>query len=346
MKLSLLPYLCCPQCRSETLELSIENEQNGEIAAGLLTCRNCKADFEILNFIPCFLPKATAGQGWRSAWSYKWDNVARQMRYSEDGDEDFAIKMNYTGFFSGDLSGKVALDAGCGSGHDAARVAKAGAIVIGVDQSTGPYRALAYNLNKEHFSRIHLVRADIFNLPFRHGVFDIVYSNGALHHTPNTQIAFNAIAPLLKKGGHFAVWVYDRTQYWRLFETFWRPILCQIPRPALSFFLHMVNRPWYWIYRYRRFVMDKINPWPNSGVARFIFDVVSGGHFLYLLTDYHLHLAVTVDDHALRHHHAFDCYSPQYAWGHDEAELFDWCKENGLSPIAISKRRCGISAVK
>ncbi len=346
MYLSLLQYLKCPQCAHDTLELSAKTQNGEEILAGDLRCPACKRIFPIIDSVPNFLPEAETRKPWRKAWSYKWDHVAKDVRYSEEGDEDFEIKMNYSGQFSGDLSGKLALDAGCGSGQDTARIARLGAEVIAVDQSTGVYQAHKFNAGKNYRSPVHFIRADIFHLPLKDDIFDLIYSNGVLHHTPDTKQAFDSVAPLLKQGGDIAIWVYDRTQYWRLFETFWRPVLSRLPHPLLSLFLHSVNRPWHAIYRYRKFMMKTVNPWPDNTVAEFLFDLFSGGHVLYLLTDYHLHLAHRVEDHYIRYHHAFDGYAPRYAWGHNESELFDWFSYHGIRTTAISPVRCGLTGKK
>ncbi|RJO65056.1 MAG: methyltransferase domain-containing protein [Myxococcales bacterium] len=346
MKPELLPLLTCPSCRDGDLTLEAQEEDALGVKTGRLACPTCRTVFPIADYVPSFLPEESGGERWREAWSYKWENVAEQVRYSPEGDEDFERKLNFGNHFSGDFRGKWVLDAGCGSGQDAARMASRGATVVGVDQSRGVYLAQRYNQDTPHADRLHFVRADLFHLPFRPEIFDAIYSNGVLHHTPDTRRAFDAIAPLLKRGGLIGVWVYDRTQYWRLFETFWRPVLSRLPRPALSAFLHAVNRPWHWIYRYRTLMMDKVNPWPESSVARHLADLFSGGQLLYLLTDYHLHLAHRVEDPFIRHHHAFDAYSPTFAWGHDESELFEWFKAQKISVTAISPVRTGLIGVK
>jgi len=346
MQQELISYLRCIRCDSDLLKLENPEFEHNEVKTGKIVCPECQAVYPVRNFIPSFINEEENKKRWRSAWSYKWNNVAKRVRYTEDGDHDFEIKINYTGLFNRDMRGKIVLDAGCGSGQDMARIAGKGAKVIGVDQSEGIYNAMEYNKGTPFYNNLHFVRADINQLPLKNEVFDIIYSNGVLHHTPDTRHSFSCLSSLLKKDGYIAVWVYDKTQYWRLFETFWRPILCRLPRLLLSWILHLINRPWYWIYRYRMFFMEKINPLPKNSIARHFFDFISFGHMMYLLTDYHLHIAVTTDDHFIRYHHAFDCYSPYYAWGHDEAELFDWFTEQGIEVRSISKRRCGMTGQK
>ena len=346
MHQGLISYLRCIKCGSDLSRLEDPTYEGEEIKTGRIMCSGCNAVYPIIDFIPTFVNENENQKRWRTAWSYKWDKVAKKVRYTSDGDHDFEIKINYTGLFNEDMSGKVIFDAGCGSGQDMARIAKKGAIVIGVDQSEGVYHAREYNKNTDYFKNLHFIRADISRLPLKNEIFDIIYSNGVLHHTPDTKHSFSCLPSLLKRKGFIAIWVYDKTQYWRLFETFWRPVLCRLPRFLLSWMLHLINRPWYWIYRYRMFSMEKVNPWPKNSVARHFFDLISLGHLMYLLTDYHLHIAVTTNDHFIRYHHAFDCYSPYYAWGHDEAELFDWFTEHNLEVCNISQRRCGMTGQK
>ena len=57
---------------------------------------------------------------------------------------------------------------------------------------------------------IHIIQADIMNLPFRRRVFDLIFSEGVLHHTPHTQSAFNSLLKHLAPGGEMAFYVYQK----------------------------------------------------------------------------------------------------------------------------------------
>ena len=54
------------------------------------------------------------------------------------------------------------------------------------------------------------VQADVLALPFRPASFDLVFSEGVLHHTPSTEAAFKALVALLRPGGEIMVYVYRR----------------------------------------------------------------------------------------------------------------------------------------
>lgn len=113
-------------------------------------------------------------------------------------------------------AGERLLEIGAGMGTDHAQYAKHGAIVTDVDLSSG-HLALA----KENFALRGLqgtfVHQDAETLPFEDNTFDVVYSNGVIHHTPNTQQVVDEIYRVLKPGGKAIIMVYaeNSLHYWR-----------------------------------------------------------------------------------------------------------------------------------
>jgi glycosyltransferase involved in cell wall biosynthesis/ubiquinone/menaquinone biosynthesis C-methylase UbiE len=113
-------------------------------------------------------------------------------------------------------AGEDLLEIGGGMGTDLAQFAAHGARVTDVDLSAGHL-----TLAKENFfvRGLHgrFVQHDAETLVFDDGSFDVVYSNGVLHHTPNTRRVVAEIRRVLRPGGLVIVMVYaeDSLYYWR-----------------------------------------------------------------------------------------------------------------------------------
>ena len=99
------------------------------------------------------------------------------------------------------------LDAGCGGGRYARLVGGHGARVVGVDLSAAVEKAAALCAE---LPDVAIVQADLLDLPLAEAAFDLVYSIGVLHHTPDPRRAFAQIARRVKPGGRLAVWLYRR----------------------------------------------------------------------------------------------------------------------------------------
>ncbi len=103
--------------------------------------------------------------------------------------------------------GKRVLEIGVGLGADHQRYAEAGALLLGVDLT-----ARAVEHTRERLRELGLVSdlqvADAESLPFADGAFDLVYSWGVLHHSPDTAKAVSEALRVLKPGGTAKVMIY------------------------------------------------------------------------------------------------------------------------------------------
>lgn len=104
------------------------------------------------------------------------------------------------------------LEIGCGLGTDGARFARAGALYTGVDLTDA-----AVSLARRNFELQGLPgefrTADAENLDFADASFDLVYSHGVLHHTPDTARAVREVHRVLKPSGRAVVMLYHRDSY-------------------------------------------------------------------------------------------------------------------------------------
>jgi len=107
-------------------------------------------------------------------------------------------------------SGKRILEIGVGAGADFFNWCKYADHATGVDltERAVDLTTERLQLNNVPRHRYHVCTADAENLPLDDDRFDLVYSWGVLHHTPNTERAFAQAWRVLKPGGVLKAMVY------------------------------------------------------------------------------------------------------------------------------------------
>jgi SAM-dependent methyltransferase len=102
------------------------------------------------------------------------------------------------------------LDLGCGTGQMSLYLARADRRIVGADLTRaslklGAAAAARFALD----GRVRFVQTDLNRPALRNGAFDIVYSSGVLHHTPDPRAAFARMARLAKPGGMIVLSLYN-----------------------------------------------------------------------------------------------------------------------------------------
>jgi len=104
------------------------------------------------------------------------------------------------------------LEIGCGCGSEAELFARAGAYYTAVDLTNA-----AVTLTQKRFQLAelpgHFTQGDAENLPFADGSFDLVYSHGVLHHTPDTARAIREVHRVLSPCGRAVIMLYHRKSF-------------------------------------------------------------------------------------------------------------------------------------
>ena len=103
--------------------------------------------------------------------------------------------------------GKRVLEVGIGAGTDFVNWVRHGAVATGIDLTEQGVSLTRERLALEGLSADVRV-GDAENLPFPADSFDIVYSYGVIHHSPDTQRAVSEIHRVLRPNGRARIMIY------------------------------------------------------------------------------------------------------------------------------------------
>jgi SAM-dependent methyltransferase len=205
MHQELLQLLVCPDCHT-----SFTQQPGVDIVGdGLLTCGSGH-EFAVEHGVPRFVRHQLDADQNRTRESFGHEWTVRYPQHGHTDEERQAerdIFLEYTRTVPSDFRGKLVLDAGCGNGRYARLASDWGARVVAVDISSAVDVAQRKIGDRPG---VDVIQADLFRLPFRPETFDIVYSVGVLHHTPDARGAFASIQPLVKRGGFFSIFIHGQ----------------------------------------------------------------------------------------------------------------------------------------
>lgn len=265
-------------------------------------------------------------------FGFKW---AKKESYDSEQSNHRAKEWLIERYCGGDISKleqwlsgspKIILDAGCGAGFS-------GALFFGQylhqHQYLGVDISTAYQVAEQRFNDLQLegefFQGDISALTLPEESVDIIFSEGVLHHTDNTERTFNHLCTKLKPGGYFMFYVYRKKSVIREFtddyirhaiagmsdEAAWDALK---PLTALGIELGQLNQK----------VTIK-EPIPFLGIE-------AGEYDIQRLFYWHVFKAFYRDDYDFdeMHHINFDWYRPTNCHRHTEEEVRQWCDNNNL----------------
>jgi SAM-dependent methyltransferase len=282
MNPDLLGLLRCPRCRGL---LAAPGD------ATRLECPGCGAGYPVIGGVP-----RLAGEAYVASFGRQWNryDVARP----DEDETTFRVK---TGVAPRDLAGLLVLDAGCGGGRYARLAGRHGARVVGVDLSAAVEKAAALCAD---LPDVAIVQADLLDLPLAEGAFDLAFSIGVLHHSPDPRRAFAQVAARVKPGGRLAVWLYRRNtppQEW--LNAGLRALTTRLPPRVLE---------------------------PLCAGLGLLGGVPLVNRTLNKVANFSNH-----PDWTLRVCDNFDWYAPRYQSHHTVAELKRWFTEEGFEDLSV-----------
>ena len=102
------------------------------------------------------------------------------------------------------------LECGCGTGQLTNFLSIANRVVIGTDICRNSLMMAQEFKNVNNLDRAHFYQMNLFRPCFRPQSFDLVISNGVLHHTSDPFLGFKSISALVKPGGYILVGLYHK----------------------------------------------------------------------------------------------------------------------------------------
>jgi SAM-dependent methyltransferase len=137
--------------------------------------------------------------------------------------------------------GALVLEAGCGTGQLSNFLGMSWRRrVIAGDMCLNSLRLAKRFADTYSIRNVGFLQFNLFRPPFRDASFDVVVSNGVLHHTGDCEGGFRALLAKLKPGGHIVIGLYNSLG--RL-PTLWKRSLFQTFGPSLYFLDHRL-RDW------------------------------------------------------------------------------------------------------
>ena len=291
--------LRCLSCGSK-----LENDR-----AGGYTCAACKRAYPQLHGIVRFVD----AQHYAASFGFQWHRYQKtQLDHDEVRESDRHFRMK-TALRPEELKGKLVLDVGCGMGRFAEVATRWGARVVGIDLSAAAEVA-AKNLANRDFVAF---QADVFSLPFAPESFDIIYSVGVLHHTPDCEAAVKGLDKYLKPGGVLAVWLYSGYNKWYRFSDFYRRYTHKMKPQTLHGILKVAVPFFYHLERGLRHV--PVVGRSAAGAVHHVFPVNRQ------------------KDPEARMLDTFDWYSPRYQSKHTYEQVFRWYEAMGMEDMHVGE---------
>lgn len=191
-----LELLACPACA-------------GALAAGW-SCRDCGAHYDAFDGIPNL----------RLGSDVRTETVRRFYEYAPFPDyppcasltwlRARAERSEFARLIDRAIPGDARiLEIGCGTGQMSLYLASASRLVIGADLTRASLRLGAAAARQFNLHQVLFVETDLQRPALRDGAFDVLYTSGVLHHTPDPRAAFARLVPLVRPGGVIIVGLYN-----------------------------------------------------------------------------------------------------------------------------------------
>jgi len=219
---------CCPKC-SDNLIFTNDSFE----------CLNCLQLYNVEDSIPKLF--------WSNEWESSKEDVTDKIKsfyektpfpdYDELDNVEKLMHKARKGLFAKLLDDQIPfgahiLECGCGTGQLTNFLSIANRTVIGTDICMNSLRMANEFKSANNLKNSHLIQMNLFRPAFKPNSFDLVISNGVLHHTSDPFLAFQSISKLVKPNGYILIGLYHK--YGRL-ATDLRRAIFKITKDKLKF---------------------------------------------------------------------------------------------------------------
>ena len=172
------------------------------------------------------------------------------------------------------------------------------------------------------------MKGDLNKIPFKLDIFDIIYSWGVIHHTPDPRFTFNNISKLCRVNGRFGIYVYKQNPDYKYNNMHIRLIA--------------ILRQYLIIYPLR-FVSQFLS---EKNVKKLFIPI----HFIENFFNYGVvgcHSTKNKFEKKLYFRTVIDRFKTKYASEHQEYEIVNWYKENKFNDLVVgTEPKIGIIGTK
>ena len=344
VKRSLVDSLRCPATGEPLYLLEARSEDGTEIHSGCLRTKAGR-EYRIVGGVPIMLLPETWALGqaetresfsekWRLAPNYREATRAHYVQWYLDR-YGFETLEGLRSFLS--CKHRI-LDAGTGHGRDVELFAQhSRATVFGIDISEGIYNAYR---DLGHLNQLHLVQADLGNLPFDEQFFDFISCDQVIHHTPDTRQSLSRLVRHLAPGGHIGVYVYKKKGPIREFsDDYIRQFTVGMPVDEC---LRICDA----ITKFGKSLAD-LNVTIDVPEDISVLGIEAGKYDLQRFIYWHVfkcywNETMDWDSNVITN---FDWYHPLHAHRHTPEEVRAWCEEAGLDVVHFNVVESGISVL-
>jgi SAM-dependent methyltransferase len=202
------------------------------------------------------IPRFVNDKSYASLFGYQWKQYRKTQLDSYTGTSISRKRLERClgDELSKNLAGKLVLEAGCGAGRFTEILLEKKAVLVSSDIST------AVEANKANFpvtNHHQVIQADINDMPFENGTFDVVICMGVIQHTPDSEKTIKNLYELVKAGGCLIIdhYTLSRSSLFRL-ATIYRWFLKRKPADkTIPYTRRLVKR---YLPLHKKFANNKI----------------------------------------------------------------------------------------